>query len=150
MAPRKRRALILPAKARRTMARNPNPPDDPADADLPPENASDDESTPPNSQSDSPLLARVGDAVIVRNGMNLVPAIVVNDFAGQNAPGVVSLVAFVIDIHSAYGVNVQYIPSAQHETDQITDDVLLAEPMLWWHGREESERVIKPKEEAAA
>ena len=98
----------------------------------------------------NPMLARTGDTVLVRNGAATYPAIVINDFGGQNAPGAVSLVAFVLDIHTPNGVNTQYIPMAQHETDSISDSVLLNEPMLWWRGREESERVVKPKEEMAA
>jgi hypothetical protein len=105
---------------------------------------------PPQPQAQTiPILAKVGEIVFVRNSPSTVlPAIVVNDFSGQNAPGVVSLVVFMNDVFNVANP-VKFIASAQHESDSIPDEVLINEPLVWWHGADESERILKVEAPAA-
>jgi hypothetical protein len=61
---------------------------------------------------------------------SLVPAIVTNDFAGQNAPGVVSLIVF--NPSSFDTTLVKSVPSAQAETFEIGAEDLSRELFMWW------------------
>lgn len=75
---------------------------------------------------------KVGDIVLVRSSAkSFVPAIVVNDFQGQNAPGVVSLVVFLAEQFQS-PTPVKYVAAAQAETAEIPDKTLAEESYAWW------------------
>ena len=132
------------------MAKNPDvqAPDEPLDKPK-----KDDDEDKPRRRSKDPeraILANVGEIVIVRvQGNQFVPAIVVNDFGGDNAPGAVSLLVFMPNPLDAT-VPFKFVPMASHVADAVEDNTLLNEPFLWWHGQDEPARIIKPKEAAAA
>lgn len=87
--------------------------------------------TPPPSPSPSSTTPGTGTIVLVRSTISsLVPAIVTNDFAGQNAPGVVSLIVF--NPSSFDTTLVKSVPSAQAETFEIGAEDLSRELFMWW------------------
>jgi hypothetical protein len=102
----------------------------------------------PKAPATPPIVGRIGEMVLVRcSETQSVPALIVNDFAGQNAPGVVSLCVFMAEQFTQTSP-VRYIASAQHETDAIPDSVLISEPYVWWRGMEESDRKLRKEESA--
>ena len=90
--------------------------------------------TPPPDPPKAPAPTTappIGTIVLVRSSYNtLVPAIVTNDFAGQNAAGAAALVVF----NSASFDNqpVKVIQSAQAETFEIDAETLSRELFMWY------------------
>lgn len=86
---------------------------------------------PPKPSAATPVAPPIGTIVLVRSSYNtLVPAIVTNDFAGQNAAGAAALVVF----NSASFDNqpVKVIQSAQAETFEIDAETLSRELFMWY------------------
>lgn len=85
----------------------------------------------PISAASGPTTPGIGTIVLVRSTINsLVPAIVTNDFSGQNAPGVVSLIVF--NPSSYDNTLVRAVPSAQAETSEISPEDLSRDLFMWW------------------
>lgn len=85
----------------------------------------------PPKPAATPIAPPIGTIVLVRSSYNtLVPAIVTNDFAGQNAAGAAALVVF----NSASFDNqpVKVIQSAQAETFEIDAETLSRELFMWY------------------
>ena len=83
------------------------------------------------STASAPSAPPIGSIVLVRSTVNtLVPAIVTNDFAGQNTAGAVSLIVFNAQPFDNNPIRV--VPSAQAETKDISAQDLSRELFNWW------------------